>query len=122
MGRKRGGKPKTYTCAKYSPVKSCRRYRPGQQLNESVRPTIRRTEPDRQRRVQPFPALGSNGKVVPCCVRGSKIRRETLLLRGQIIASRSARSSKKLKKCDSTEEPTFPGQDMMLILNLERRF
>lgn len=87
---------------------------------KSVRPTIRRTEPDSQRRVQPV--LGSNGKVVPCCVRGSKIRRETLLLRGQIIASRSARSSKKIKKCDSTQEPTFPGQDMTLMLNLERMF
>jgi hypothetical protein len=74
-----------YLC-QYSPVKSCRRCRPGQQQNEVREAHDKEKEPDSQRRVQPV--LGSNGKVVPCCVRGIKIRRETLLPRGQIIASR----------------------------------
>jgi hypothetical protein len=54
-------------------------------------------------------------RLFPVAYVGVRFAEKRFLLRGQIIASRSARSSKGIKKCDSTEEPTFPGQDMVLV-------
>jgi hypothetical protein len=73
-------------------------------------PTIRKREKE-----QPAPGPGSAcraaiAQVVPGCGRVVSRRREMLLLRGQIIASRSVRGSSSNGKCDSTENrQPWPG-------------
>jgi hypothetical protein len=93
-----------YTCANILQSKAAEAAGPGNSKLNCLMPTIRRKERDSQRLVQPVgqqrPRLFL---VVPCCGRVESRRNEMLLLRGQIIASRSVRSSSMNGKCDSTE-------------------
>ena len=65
FGKEKGQQAENLYLCQYSPVKSCRRCRPGQQLNEVCEAHDKEKGAGQPVPVQPV--LGSNGKVVPCC-------------------------------------------------------